>query len=70
MRMLFCSCSQILLLLEEILQCQVTNIHKLRCSLRKWQPTPVFLPEEPQGQRILAHYSPYGCERLDMSEAT
>ena len=29
---------------------------------RKWQPTPVFLPGEPQGQRSLAGYSPWGCK--------
>ena len=28
---------------------------------RKWQPTPVFLPGESQGQRSLAGYSPWGC---------
>ena len=27
---------------------------------RKWQPTPVFLPRESQGQRSLAGYSPWG----------
>jgi len=27
---------------------------------RKWQPTPVFLPGESQGQRSLAGYSPWG----------
>ena len=27
---------------------------------RKWQPTPVFLPGEPRGQRNLAGYSPWG----------
>jgi len=26
--------------------------------MRAWQPTPVFLPEESHGQRILAGYSP------------
>ena len=25
---------------------------------RKWQPTPVFLPEKSHGQRSLADYSP------------
>ena len=28
---------------------------------RKQQPTPVFLPGEPHGQRSLANYSPWGC---------
>ena len=30
---------------------------------RKWQPTPVFLPEESHGQRSLAGYSPQGSQR-------
>ena len=33
-----------------------------------WQPTPVFLPGEPHGQRGLAGYSPWGHKELDMSE--
>ena len=37
---------------------------------RKWQPTPVFLPGESHGQRILAAYSPWGQEVLDMTETT
>ena len=32
---------------------------------RKWQPTPVFLPEKSHGQRILLGYSPWGCKELD-----
>ena len=28
---------------------------------RKWQPYPVFLPGESQGQKSLAGYSLYGC---------
>ena len=35
---------------------------------RKWQPTPVFLPEKSHGQRNLVGYSPWGCEKLDMTE--
>ena len=30
---------------------------------RKWQPTPVFLPEESHGQRSLVGYSPFGITR-------
>jgi len=37
---------------------------------RAWQPTPVFLPGESQGQRSLAGYSPQGCTELDLTEAT
>ena len=32
---------------------------------REWQPMPVFFPEESQGQRSLAGYSPQGCKDLD-----
>ena len=30
----------------------------------EWQPTPVFLPEEPHGHRSLAGYSPRGVPRV------
>ena len=36
---------------------------------REWQPTPVFLPGEFDGQRSLAtSYSPCGCKGTDMTE--
>ena len=35
---------------------------------RKWQPTPVFLPEESHGQRSLVCYSPWGHKESDMTE--
>ena len=31
---------------------------------RKWQPTPVFLPERSYGERSLAGYSPWGHKRV------
>ena len=34
---------------------------------RKWQPTPVFLPGKPHGQRSLAGYSPWGRIKLDIT---
>ena len=34
----------------------------------KWQPTPVFLPGEPHGQRSLVGYRPWGCKESDMTE--
>ena len=37
---------------------------------RTWQPTPVFLPGESQGQRSLVGYSLYGREESDMTEMT
>ena len=35
-----------------------------------WQPTPVFLPGEPHGQRSLVGYSPWGCKESDVIEVT
>ena len=35
---------------------------------RKWQPTPVFLPGESQGQGSLVGYRPWGWEESDMTE--
>ena len=37
---------------------------KIPCR-RKWQPTPVFLPEKSRGQRSLAGYSPWGCKESE-----
>ena len=35
---------------------------------REWQPTPVFLPGEPHGQRSLVGYSPRGRQASDMTK--
>ena len=35
---------------------------------RGWQPTPVFLPGKPHGQRSLAGYSSWGRKELDITE--
>jgi len=35
---------------------------------REWLPTPVFLPGEFRGQRILKGYSPWGHKESDMTE--
>ena len=37
---------------------------------RKWQPTPVFLPEESQGRGILVGCHLWGRTELDMTEVT
>ena len=37
---------------------------------RKWQPTPVFLPEKFHGQRSLVGYSPWRHKELDTTEHT
>jgi len=43
---------------------------RVRKSLwrRKWQPTPVFLPEKSRGQRSLVGYSPWGHKESDTTE--
>ena len=37
---------------------------------RKWQPSPVFLPEKSYGQRNLVGYSPWGQRESDTTEHT
>ena len=37
---------------------------------RKWQPTPVFLPGESQGQRSLMGCRLWGCKESDTTEVT
>ena len=49
----------------------IFQIRKDTTPLRRaGQPTPVFLPEESHGQRILAGYSPWGHKESDTTEAT
>ena len=43
-----------------------TNVYT--CMRRTWQPTPVFLPRESQGQTSLAGYSPQGHKESDTTE--
>ena len=35
---------------------------------KKWQPTPLFLPREPHGQRSLVGYSPWGHKESNTAE--
>ena len=35
---------------------------------RKWQPTPVFLPEKSHGRRSLVGYGPWGRKESEMTE--
>ena len=37
---------------------------------RKWQPTPVFLPEKNPTDRSLVGHSPWGCKESNTTEAT
>ena len=37
---------------------------------RKWQPTPVFLPGEPHGQKSLVGCDPWGHKRVSYDSGT
>ena len=51
--------------------CKVKNPWVRKTPWRKkWQPTPVFLPGEFQGQRSLASYSPRGHKESEMTLIT
>ena len=43
---------------------------KMKSSLWKWQPTPLFLPGESQGEQSLAAYSPRGHKESGHSSVT
>ena len=59
---------------ESACQCRRCKRHRLNPGVRKtpwsrkWQPTPVFLPGEPHGQRSLVGYSPWGHKESDTTE--
>ena len=49
--------------------CSLTHLWSPnRVKTWEWQPTPVFLPGESQGQRGLVGYSPWGHKELDVTE--
>ena len=50
--------------------CFVFVIDQLELRRRKWQPTPVFLPGEPQGRGSLVGCRLWGRTESDMTEAT
>ena len=59
------------LLLGRKAMTNLDNILKSRdIRRRQWQPTPVFLPGESQGQKSLVGCHLWGCIELDTTEAT
>ena len=46
------------------------SMHACRHWRRKWQPTPVFLPGESQGQRSLVGCRLWGCAESDTTDTT
>ena len=58
---------------ESTYQCRRCGFDSLSEKIpwrRKWQPTPVFLPGKPHGQRSLVGYSPWGSRRVEHNLAT
>ena len=58
---------------ERVHRCKIYpsfNQQVLIKSVRKWQPTPVFLPGESQGQRSLVGGHLWGLTESDTTEAT
>ena len=54
--------------LPAMLETQVQSLGWEISWRREWQPTPVFLPVEFQGQRSLEGYSPWGHKESDTTE--
>ena len=54
--------------LPAVLETQVQSLGREDPLAKKMKPTPVFLPGESHGQRILVGYSPWGCKESDMTE--
>ena len=52
------------------LQCRRLGLHPWVRKMpwkRKWQPSPVFLPEKSPRQRNLVDYSPWSCKEPDVT---
>ena len=57
-----------ILLPMEMQEMGVLSLSQKIPRIRKWQPTPVFLPGKSHGHRSLAGYTPWGSKKLDMTE--
>ena len=58
---------------EPVCQCRRHGFHPWVRKIpwrRKWQPTPIYLPEKSHGQRSLVGYSPWGHRRVGHDLAT
>ena len=54
--------------LPTVRETQVRSLGQKTLWRREWLRTPVFLPEEPHGQRSLAGYSPQRSKESDTIE--
>ena len=64
---LFCY-SYVLLLTSSFMSVNICIIYLGWPMRRKWQPTPVFLPEASHGHRSLTGYSPWGRKESDTTK--
>ena len=56
--------------MQEMWVCRFNSWVKKTPWRKKWQPTPVLLPEKAHGQRSLVDYSPWGHKRVRHNLAT
>ena len=54
--------------MQKTLERQIQSLGQEDPFKKKWQPTLVFLPEKPHGQRSLVGYCPKGLKELDTTE--
>ena len=54
--------------MQKMQETQVQSLVREDPPKKKWQPTPVFLPEKPHEQSSLTGYSTKGCKELDTTE--
>ena len=64
---LFCY-SYVLLLMSSFMSVNICIMYLGWPMRKKWQPTPVFLPETSHGHRSLTGYSPISHKKLEMTE--
>ena len=57
-----------ILLPMEMQEMGVLSLSQKIPRIRKWQPTPVFLPGKSHGHRSLAGYTPWSLKELEISE--
>ena len=63
-------CVENLPAIQETEEIQVQSLGRKIPWRQARQPTPVFLPREPYGQRSFAGYSPQGHKESDMTKVT
>ena len=60
----------LIVLQDNLLPTEENKVSLYHIWRREWQPTPVFLPGKPHGQRSLADCSPWGLQRVGHDRVT